>query len=157
MRFVSKTTTSKVLILVALLLSYAGSTGAPAFAQYDVPPGDQYGLPPEDQYDSSPPSTTPLTEDRYGAPPEDQNGGGGDTGADNEGTVPLDEGGDGANEDDDGATEATPPERPPPDTGGGPAGRLDGVFVGGLKLLAVFSVITTVFFFFERLEDRPGL
>ncbi|MDP9479698.1 MAG: hypothetical protein M3R38_29220 [Actinomycetota bacterium] len=84
MKAVNETSTGAALISVALLLLYAGSAGTPAFAQYDVSPGDQYGLAPgqygqydladgqygqyglpESQYDLAP-------GDQYGLPPEDQ-------------------------------------------------------------------------------------
>ena len=122
MSIVSKMIAGASLISVALLFLYAGPAGTPAFAQYDVPPGqygqygqydqydqygqydvppgdqyglppeDQYGLPPEDQYDPPPTTTAPLPESQYRAPAEDRNVGGGDTG--NGATAPVDEGND---------------------------------------------------------------
>ncbi|QIN77423.1 hypothetical protein GBA65_01645 [Rubrobacter marinus] len=148
--------TGTALVLVALLLSYAGSFGAPALAQYDVaPPAEQYGAPAEEPYDPLAPATVP--EDQYDAPPEDGGGAGGDTegdaGGDTSGTVPAE----GDNEEDEGVNEAgRTPDRPSPGDGGLP-GYLDGVLLDGFVLLAVASVIATLVLLADRFKDRLGL
>ena len=120
MSILSKIIAGASLICVALSFLYAGSAGTPAFAQYDVPPGnqygpapgqygqyeqydvplgdqyglppeDQYGVPPEDQYDVPPTTTAPLPENQYGTPAEERNVEAGGTG--NGDTAPVDEGG----------------------------------------------------------------
>lgn len=143
MRIASKTSVGAALILIALLSCYAGYAGTPALAQEDVPPGYQY--------DSPPAGTVPLPEEQYDAPIEDQNGG---TNGDDEGTaLPVD---DDNGDDDNGDSESTQvgaPERRQTDSA--PPGYLDGILTDAAALLAVLSVVTTIFFFVERSGDRP--
>ncbi len=147
MRAGRKTSMGAALILIVLLLPYAGSTGTTAFAQYDSPANGQYAPAPDDQYAPPPAGTTPLPENQYDAPLEDQNTtGGGDA------TVPADNDGDG----NDGAAEVRRPDRTPSDDVGGVPEYLDGILLKAVALLGVLSLIATLFFFLERSSERPG-
>ena len=146
MRAVGKTGAGAVIVLVALLLSYAASVGTPAFAQYEVP-ADQYGAPAEDQYATPPTDTPPLPEERTV---------GEVTTGDDVTTAPA---GDGSNDDDSerkvGAAETVPTDRSPSDDAARNLARLsDGFFVEAVALFAVLSLITTLFFFLERSSEH---
>ncbi len=154
MKVVSKTGIGAAFILVALLLSYAGSTGTPAFGQYGGPSDGQYGLPPEDQYDSPSPSTLPIPDDQYGTPPEDQTDGEDDAGSRNESTTPM-----GGNDGTDGesARETRTPDRSPTNDPDTLSGLLDGFLMDSVIFLAILSLITTLILLAERFMGHPGL
>jgi hypothetical protein len=153
MKVVRKMGICTAFVLVALLLSHAGTTGTPAFGQYGGPPDGQYGL-PEDQYDSPPPSTVPIPDDQYGTPPEERTDREDDTGGSNEGTTTID-GGEGT--DDEAAPEARTPDRPSAADPNTLSGLLDGFLVDSIIFLAVLSLITTLILLAERFMGRPGL
>ena len=153
MKVVRKMGICTAFVLVALLLSYAGTTGTPAFGQYGGPPDGQYGL-PEDQYDSSPPSTVPIPYDQYGTPPEERTDREDDTGGSNEGTTIIDSG---EGTDGEAAPEARTPDRPSADDPNTLSGLLDGFLVDSIIFLAVLSLITTLILLAERFMGRPGL
>ena len=153
MRVVSKSNAGAALVFLVAMLPCFDVT--PAFAQDGAPPGDQYGLPSEEQYDAPPASTTPLPEAQYDAVPEDQPGGvtGGGTTA-----APVADGNNDSNGNGSGGPdEAGTPDRPESKTGGNGTRRLfNGLLFEAAAMLAVLSLITTLFFFLERAWERRG-